>query len=315
VPQARVAPMPDAGGRAGDLAAVPCAQTLLRWNLLRLAKLVDSGSPLRSVPAVLRPLVWMRSGGVIQSIERALDAEEVISLAPEAVGAAEQAWHARLRQFGPPIVPLLAQALVKCEVLHGERRNVFVERLVSAFYWFGDAGAAALLACFDCLDDYGKSLSCVVLGLFQHKPAAGRLWDFLNHALPAAGEVPERLYVGSLWALIDLGDARAADAVASLLETGDWFYELPDFVALAGDLRCVEPVLLALALASSQEERQSLMMALACILLRSGEAPIIAKVRKTVDVEDEASAERFVGDLSEKLLPQCESYLRVLRLG
>lgn len=169
---------PGPGGPLDGLASVPCAQTLLRWNLLRLARLGDAGSAMQAVPSVLRPLVWMRSGSVIQAIERAQDAEDVIALAPEAVGAAEQTWHVRLRQFGPPVVPLLAQALGKFTVLQGERRNSFVEHLISAFYWFGNPGAAALLARLEDLDDYGKSLACVVLGLLGHKPAAERIWGF-----------------------------------------------------------------------------------------------------------------------------------------
>ena len=302
------------GGPVGDLPLVPSAQTLLRWNLLRMAKLGDSGSALQIVPAALRPLVLMRTRAHIHAIEEAEDAEDVIALAAEALGAAEQTWHVRLRQFGPPVVPLLAHALRNSTLLYGERRNHFVEHLVAAFYWFGDSAAAALLGCLDTLDDYGKSLSCVVLGLLGHKPAAGRLWDFLNYAR-AARKDPERLYVGPLWGLIDLDDARAADAIASLLGPGKWFYELPDFVALAGDLRCVEPVLMALAVDSNQEERQNLMMALACILQRSGTLPFASEVKKAAGTADAAATKRFVEDLEEKLVPRCEDYLDLIRQG
>jgi hypothetical protein len=305
---------PPSVGAATDLASVPCAQTLLRWNLFRLARQMDGGSPLRSVPAVLRPLVWMRSGSLIQTIERAQDAEEVISLAPEAVGAAEQAWHARLRQFGPSVVPLLTHALGKSEVLQGERRNVFVEHLVSAFYWFGGAGATALLACLDGLDDYGKSQGSVVLGLLGHKPAADQVWAFLARTL-AARENAERLYVGPLWGLIDLDDARVADAIADLLAAGRWFLELPDFVALAGDLRCVEPVLVTLAASAGVHERRRLMMALAAIFQRSGAPQFADEVKKAIGAADEGAAERFVTDLAENLAPQREAYLRAVRLG
>lgn len=302
------------GRPVGDLPSVPSAQSLLRWNLLRMAKPGDSGSALQIVPVALRPLVLMRSRAHIHAIEQAQDAEDVIALAAEALGAAEQTWHVRLRQFGPPVVPLLAHALRQSPVLHGERRNLFVEHLVAAFYWFGDPAAAALLGCLEALDDYGKSLSCVVLGLLGHKPAAGRLWDFLNHARAASKDLG-RLYVGPLWGLIDLDDPRAADALASLLGAGKWFYELPDFVALAGDLRCVDPVLMALAMDSSQEERQNLMMALASILQRTGALPFAGKVKKAVGAADEAAAERFVKDLEEKLVPQCDEYLRLIRQG
>lgn len=314
MPKAKAVPTPGPGRPADVLPTVPCAQTLLRWNLLRLARLGDGGSAMQAVPAVLRPLVWMRSGGVMQAIERAQDAEDVIALAPEAVGAAEQTWHLRLRQFGPPVVPLLAQALGKFTVLQGERRNSFLEHLISAFYWFGDPGAAALLGRLEDLDDYGKSLGCVVLGLLGHRPAAERIWDFLNHALGTC-EAPERLYVGPLWGLIDLDDSRAADAVASLLAEGKWFLEMPDFVALAGDLHCVEPVLAALAQSSSKEERQNLMMALACVLQRSGKSAFASAVSQAVGAGDAAAAERFVDDLAEKLAPQCDNYLRVIRQG
>jgi hypothetical protein len=290
----------------GDSASIPTAQTLLRWNLLRMVKLGDSTSVLQAVPLALRPIVLMRSGGHVRAIEGAQDAEDVIALAAEALGAAEQAWHLRLKQFGPRVVPLLAQALRKSTVLQGERRCAFLEHEISAFYWFGEAGAAALLGCWEALDDYGKSQASVVLGLLGHQPAAELLWEFLRQTQAACGG-RERLYVGPLWGLIDLGDARAADAIASFLGAGKWFYELPDFVALAGDLRCVEPV------DCRQEDRQNLMMTLTCILKRSGELPFAAEVERAVGAADAEAAERFVQDLAGKLAPQCDAYMSALR--
>jgi hypothetical protein len=300
-------------GPPGDPRLIPSAQTILRWNLLRLEKLGDNSSPLQIVPAALRPLVWLRSRSHFQAVDQAQDAEDLITLAAEPLGAAEEAWHARLRQFGPPVAPLLAQALGASQVLQGERRNNFVEHLVAGFYWFGDPAAAALAGCLDSLDDYGKSLACVVLGLLRHQAAAGRMRDFLSHTMAAAGKGVERLYVGPLWGLIDLNDARAADAIVGLLGTGIWFYELPGFVAIAGDLRCVDPVLIALAVASSNYERRTLTMSLACVMVRSGEAPFRAEVLKIAGAANQKSAERLVADLSEKLSPQCEAYLRTVR--
>ena len=72
---------------------------------------------------------------------------------------------------------------------------------------------------------------------------------------------------------------------------------------------------MALAVDSSQEEHQNLMMALACILLRSGELPFTAKVKKAVGAAEVAAAERFVEDLTDQLVPQCDAYLRVIRQG
>jgi hypothetical protein len=69
---------------------------------------------------------------------------------------------------------------------------------------------------------------------------AGRIWDYYQKVV----RNPRESYlVGELWGLIDLHDERAAGALVDLLHRRQMFYELPGFLALAGDACAIVPLL------------------------------------------------------------------------
>jgi len=230
----------------------------------------------------------------VTRIKRAKSAEEVIELVPLATGLGESAWRERVRQFGLEAVPLISQRLaVLHETREEELRHMMLEKLIGALRWQGDAGARVLLERFDGLDDYGRSLACVVLGLLGERSAADKLWHFYQRVVHNRRE---SYLLGALWGLIDLGDEPVGEALADLLGQGRDFYELYGFLSLAGNARVIAPLLSRIAQESKENEHAA--MALVSIAHRIGRDAFMAELGKIVTPEEpvqarETFAERF----------------------
>ena len=95
-------------------------------------------------------------------------------------------------------------------------------------------------------------------------------------------DVREPYFVGALWGLIDLGDVRAAAALADLLWEGCYFYELFGFLSLAGDARAVIPLLLisTMSSASNREVGQHAAMSLLSIAHRIGREALLVEFQE-----------------------------------
>ncbi len=186
------------------------------------------------------PQMLLRDGPRVQQIRRAASVVQVIDLAPHATGLANIAWHKRMREFGPPALEAIAERLPRARGLaNPELGEALTEKLVGALRWHGMAGAQVLLKCFDTLSDYGKSLACVALGLLRAQAAADRMWDFYNQTRM---DGQDRLFVGALWGLVDVGDPRAGLALAEQLDRRQDFYELWGLAARGGDARAILPL-------------------------------------------------------------------------
>jgi hypothetical protein len=211
-----------------------------------------------------------------------------------ATGLGEPAWQERIRQFGPEAVPSISQRLA---ALHETRekglRHMMLEKLIGALRWQGNAGARVLLERFDGLDDYGRSLACVVLGLLGQRSAADKLWHFYQRVVRNRRESH---FVGALWGLIDLQDGRVSDALADLLGQRRDFYELYGFLSLAGDVCVIVPLLARVAQESKENEQAA--MALVSIAHRIGRDAFMAELTGVAtsepDQERETFAERFL---------------------
>jgi len=242
---------------------VPSAPTLYR-----LTALMDQGHTLvDKATALAAPFLMVRDGKPIDAIKHAKTIEALLDLAPEARGAAESAWHERVRRLGIGAAPIIAQRLQATAMIADQNnRDIVQERLVAALRWQGDAGARALRDCFDSLNVYGQSLACVAWGLLRDQASAGRVWEFFE----TTKRQPESHFVGALWALIDLKDARASKALSELLTAGRVFYELYGFLALAGDEHTVVPLMKWMArLPQKREaENEDAVMALIAIARR-----------------------------------------------
>lgn len=273
-------------GRSGVTAAhinVPSAASVYRFSLVdpESRDLVDRAT------SWLKPLIGARDRDAVTRIKRAKSAKEVIELVSLATGLGEPVWQKRVRQFGLQAVPLISQRLaVLPQTREKDLRHMMLEKLIGALRWQGDAGAKVLLERFDGLDDYGRSLACVVLGLLRERSAADRLWHFYQRVVHNRRESH---FVGALWGLIDLGDERTGEALADWMGQGRDFCELYGFLSLAGDARVIVPLLSRVARESKENEQAA--MALVSIAHRIGRDAFMAELGKIV-IPDEPAQER-----------------------
>ena len=97
-----------------------------------------------------------------------------------------------------------------------------------------------MLECFADLDDYGKNQASIVLGQLGALESADLLWEFFERV---KYDLDSSHFVGPLWGLVDLGDPRAADALADLLWRAVFCYGIFAMLHRAGDGRAVQPLL------------------------------------------------------------------------
>jgi hypothetical protein len=261
----------------------------------------------------LKPLLWLRDRGIIKEIERAMTAEEVVGIVTQASGMGEQVWQDRMRQFGPEVVPLISERLKAARDIRKENtREKTLERLIAELRWRGDAGAKALMECFDDLDDYGQSLACVALGLLGAQASANKIWAFYQQE---EHNRRNRYFVGALWGLIDLKDERAGGALADLLMRGRVFYELFGFLSLAGDARAVIPLLMAVTQLPEQEQMHAA-MALLSVAHRIGRDALLAEFDKVANpAEPKEAPEAIADDLLAQPVSKAEEYFALFYRG
>jgi len=258
--------------------SVPSAQTV--WRTMHLDwrvydKLVETTMN-------LHPSLWKRDADKIQQIEQAADIEAVLDLATDAIGLASYAWPKRIREFGPNAANHIVARLDSDWMRrHARDRTAIQEHYIGALRWCEDGAADALAHCWDSLDDYGRSLGCIVLGLVGARQSADRLWAFYRHAR----SVPQTLLVGPLWGLIDLGDGRAADALIDAMLDQRAFYEKYGFLSRAGDARAVLP-LISDAACGSEETRADALWALTGVAHRVGREGVYQMLRMDTDTSD-----------------------------
>ena len=262
-----------------DWDPVPSAQTLFRTHLLT----PETDELLAQATRNLRPLAWARDRKNAERIERATTAEELLDLIPLATGLARPVWHRRMRECGPEVVPLMAERLQHTAGLDDrDGRTIAYEQLIGALRWKGEAGAGALLERFDELSDYGKSLACVALGLLGAEAGGDAVWDFYERV---KGEPDERYFIGALWGLVDMGDPRAADALAELLWEMRYFYEIFALTHKGGDGRAVMPLILAMQ-TGGEEMQGAASAALSSVAHRIGRESLVAELAQLGSEED-----------------------------
>ncbi len=259
-------------------AEIPNAQTFARIMLLDR----QTQATLRKVTSTLKPVLWMRDRERIALIKQAETPAALIELAPMATGLAETTWQDRMRKLGPEVIPLIRDQLKNLrEIRDKDQQGQMLEKLVAELRWRGDAGAEVLLDAFDALDDYGRSLACVVLGLLHAPAGADRIWSYYQKAVRNQRET---YFVGALWGLIDLKDERAGGALAELLRQRRPFQELFGFLALAGDRRAVLPLIEAI-IRAPEDDRFEAAMALTGIAHRIGRAALLDELAKISEPE------------------------------
>lgn len=254
-------------------AVAPSAQTILRSVLLSF----QTQEVVSEAVTKADPSLWQRDRKTIEQIENTDRIEEVLDLAPKATGLAEYAWLKRMRRFGPSAAPIIA-AHFNTLGLDPKHKDftVIEEKFVQALRWYESAGIEPLLSCWNGFDDYGRSLASVVLGLLKAQTAADQIWAFYQHV---KNNRRENLFVGALWALIDLQDHRAADALLELLMEGHDFYELFGFLARAGDRRAFLS-LFALSVRGDEAIKPEAQWAVISLAHRIGRAGVLEELER-----------------------------------
>ncbi len=268
--------------------AVPSAQTM--WRTMHLNFRVQE--TLIETTMDLQPSLWKRDANKIQRIEQAAGIEAVLDLAPNAGGLAEYSWLKRVLEFGSSAAPAIVARLNSDWMrTHAKERTGIQERFISALRFCGDQAADGLMGCWDALDDYGRSLACVALGLLNAQPAADRLWTFVEKTRSQS----KSLWVGPLWGLIDLGDHRAADALVELPADKRAFYEKYGFFSRAGDERAVLALITEI-LDGADEIKGDAMWALTGIAHRLGRERFFEVFRDGGDAQEtgESKFDSFV---------------------
>jgi hypothetical protein len=288
---------------------LPSPATLFRMKYLdRQAEELFHRAKMR-----LKPLFWLRDAARVSRVQAAQSLEALIDLSPQATGLAEEAWRERLGEFGEAALPQLTEMLRQLHQVDdmGTRRRL-EELFISELRWREVAGVGALLECFDDLDAYGKSLACVALGLLKVQSAAQRMWGLYQEAR-ANHQEPD--FVGALWGLIDLGEARVAEALNELLGEEFFFYELFGFLALAGDRKALLP-LLELAEATSAEERYAPLFAAVAIAHRGGPQAVIDELQRAASYDGAGTeASEIANQLMAIPLQNAEEHFRLFFHG
>jgi hypothetical protein len=268
---------------------VPSAATVFRLYLKGPSAHELIGATLSEA----RPEMVARARAAVEKIERAVTADELLDLAPVAVGFSRNAWRQRAQDFGPEIAPLISQRLRDLSDLPDkEGQSAAKENLLGALGFLGDAGTKAVLACFDDLDDYAKSLACAVLGHLGAVQAADDIWDFYQKVRKNRRE---SFFVGALWGLVDLDDPRAADALDKLIWGERFFYEAFAMAYKVGDARLLIP-LMAASDVSGGPLKESAVWALVGLAHRVGRDALLAELQPAELEAGKAPPDYFMVD-------------------
>lgn len=286
---------------------VPSAPTVFRFTILDY----ETRQEVDQVSQFIQPSVWERDRNSVERIQRAETAEEVLDLAVEATGLADAAWFDRIRRFGPAIVPLMTQRLKASRDIPDQNIQTLIrEHLIAALRWRGTIGGNALQECFADLDEYAQSLAATVFGILHARATADLLWNLFHRTK----QKPEAHFVGALWGLIDLKDARAADALAELLKLRGEYYEMYGFLARAGDARAMIPVA-TIMVRGTNNEREQAGHVLSAIAHRIGREAFVAALKENAPPEQYETAERTVDKLLQFPLDAIQEYFELFYRG
>jgi hypothetical protein len=290
---------------------LPSAATLFRMRLYDQAS-VDL---ILGVKQKLGPLLKPRAGSNLKRIQAAQTPEELLDLSPQATGLAQDAWHARMRAFGPQALPPIQQVLRRLGALEDRAtRQRIAALLIAELRWQGEAGAQALLACLDDLDDSAAALACVALGLLHFSDGVGKIWE---RYLWLKTLSQEDHFIGGLWALIDLQERRVAGELYDFLLQERWFYELFGFLARGGDERALAP-LLSLAVKAGRDRAADPLMAATAIAHRAGRTTLVQSLLEdspSTQAEDHQQADEIAAMLLSRPLQEVEEYFAFFYRG
>jgi hypothetical protein len=291
--------------RKDTVNVAPSAPTI--WRSTHLD--VRTQEMLMSATIQYQPSVLTRDAKKTRKVEDAVDLEALLDLTPIAGGIAESVWYGRMQEFVPAAAGSIADRLSGDWIQrHAKDRSAIQERCIGVLRWCGEDGVDALLACWDALDDYGRSIACVALGLLGDQRSGDYIWDHYQKVRSTR----ENLFVGPLWGLIDLQDQRVADALATFLDQGHEFYEMYGFMSRGGDKRFIFP-LIALAMLGPDKAKGEATWALTGIAHRLGREALAAELRNSPEPDkvSESDVESFLDKIFKYSAEDVERHFEV----
>ncbi len=149
-----------------------------------------------------------------------------------------------------------------------------------------------------------------MLGVLHARSSADLIWDLFQRTK----ENPESFFIGALWALIDFGDSRAADALAELLKMERVYEKMFGFIARAGDERAIIPMA-ALMVHGTKSEKEQVGYVLATIAQRLGREKFLAALLKDMPAEQREAGERTADTLFNLPLDAIRDYFEMYYHG
>lgn len=271
----------------------------------------------REVFSVLREKMkvrlWVRDREIVQRIQAAGSLEELLDLAGQATGLGEDAWSARMQEYGSEALAAIGDRLRHSASIRDENeRDIFYDRLIGELRWRGKNGARVLAECMDGLDRYARGLACVVMGLTGLEEAADLIWDTYQAGLSSRQQWE---FIGPLWGLVDLKDARLQGALVEQLAGGRWFYELFGFISLRSQDEAVIPLMSAFTTAPAELRIQPF-MALVSVVHRVGKERAADLLEALADTDEEREIGRGLLDKLYSVSPrEAENHFEAFYAG
>ena len=232
-------------------------------------------------------------------IRRAKSATALLDLLPFDYPSLLGEWLDHWQAFSPTIASRAVERLAMPETYPPELRTSAQEHLILGLHRLGPVAIKSLIAVFAPLNDYGKALVCLALGQLDAREASDRVWEFFQqiYTTPDTG-----WFLGPLWALVDLGDARAADAIAQVLEDGWSLREIAVLAGRAGDARALLPLLYLMQHYPSEKVEIELVAATALVAHRVGRKAILDVLGDVPTVESDDGLMLTPEALADELL-------------
>jgi len=152
-------------------------------------------------------------------------------------------WADRVVSCGTSSIPFLVDGFTAAERLeHIEDRVWCRDHIILALERLGTPAIPGLLRIYETAPRPSRALICMALGRLGARDHADLIYREISDYPLDDGT---GAFIGPLWALIDLGDPRAADVLSELLVEGIAFHELWAMLSRAGDARVLFPLLVA----------------------------------------------------------------------
>jgi len=208
-------------------------------------------------------------------------------------------WSACVVGYGTRCIPFLVDAYQAV----GRRERIgnpdwYRDELVLVLARLGAPAIPALVQIYASASQVSRTLICVALGRLGAREQADLIWKELEDNPLDAGTGG---FMGPLWALIDLGDSRAALVLSELLDDDYAFRELWAMLAGAGDARALFHMIMASTTIPAWR-RPELAFSLAAIVRRLGRAASIEALKFLDGVPGPDGASVSVPDLVDAIL-------------